>query len=179
MLGIVPQHPSSDILAPLPPGGDPMLVPVGNGRNAASLTRLTIALLSATCLACDDSPTTTPTPTVTLNGTFAGSVSDASGPGRMRWQVTQNGSQVAGTFTANDDVSGIAANGDISGTLSGATLTFRMTVPAGALPPPFSACSITSDGSGQVTGTLIDATYTGRNSCTGLFGNGRLSLSKQ
>jgi hypothetical protein len=157
-----------------------MHVPVGNRRNAASLARLTIAVLSATCLACDDEArTTSPTPTVTLTGTFAGTISDASGPGRMRWQLSQTGNQVTGTFTANDDVSGVAANGNISGTLSGATLTFRMTVPAGALPPPFATCSITSDGNGQVTTTLIDATYNGRNSCTGLFGNGRLSLTKQ
>jgi len=156
-----------------------MPVPVASGRKAASLPRLTLAVLSVVCLACDDSPTTSPTPTVTLTGTFAGNVSDASGPGRMRWQVSQTGNQVTGTFTANDDVSGIAANGDISGTLAGATLTFRLNVPAGALPPPFSACSITSDGSGQVTNTAIDATYNGRNSCTGLFGNGRLSLTKQ
>jgi len=161
-----------------------MLFPVGTGRKATSRARLTVAILGATCLACDDSRTTSPTPTsptpaVTLAGTFAGNMSDASGPGRMRWQLSQTGNQITGTFTANDDVSGIAATGDISGTLAAATLTFRMNVPAGALPPPFSACSITSDGSGQVTNTLIDATYNGRNSCTGLFGNGRLSLSKQ
>jgi hypothetical protein len=156
-----------------------MLSATGKGRKAASLARFTIAVLGATCLACDDSPPTSPTPAVTLSGTFAGSMSDTSGPGRMRWQVTQNGAQVTGTFAATDDVSGVAANGDISGTLSGGTLTFRMNVPAGTLPPPFSACSITSDGSGQVTNTLIEATYTGRNSCTGLFGNGRLSLTRQ
>jgi hypothetical protein len=144
------------------------------------LARLAIAVLSATALACDDdTPPTSPTPAVMLTGTFVGTMSDTSGPGRMRWQVSQTGSQVTGTFTANDDASGIAANGDLSGTLSGAVLTFRMTIPAGALPPPVSACSITSDGSGQVTNTLIDATYAGRNSCTGLFGNGRLSLTKQ
>jgi hypothetical protein len=154
-----------------------MPVPVASGREAASLPRLTLAVLSVVCLACDEPATTSPT--LTLTGTFAGSMSDASGPGRMRWQLSQTGNQVTGTFTANDDVSGVAANGDISGTLAGGTLTFRMQVPAGALPPPFSACSITSDGSGQVTGTLIDATYSGRNSCTGLFGNGRLSLTKQ
>jgi len=157
-----------------------MLDPFGNARAAAALARLTLAVVSATCLACEhESQPTSPAPTVTLTGTFAGNTSDTSGPGRMRWQLSQTGNQVTGTFTANDDVSGIAANGDISGTLSGATLTFRLTVPAGALPPPFSACSITSDGSGPVTNTLIDATYNGRNSCTGLFGNGRLSLTKQ
>ena len=141
------------------------------------------ALLMAA--ACGDKATETPTsPTppagpVSLAGTYAGTVSDASGPGRLTWQLTQSNAAVSGTFTAVDDVSGVTANGSVSGTVSGATLTFRMAAAPGSLPSPFAACSLELDGTAQVATTSIEGSYSGRNSCTGPFANGRLSLTKQ
>jgi hypothetical protein len=127
----------------------------------------------------DPSSPTGPTPPASLTGTYAGTVSDASGPGRLTWRLTQSNADVSGTFTARDDVSGITADGSVTGTVSGSSLTFRMTAGAGTLPPPFASCSLDLNGTAQVTAAAIDGTYTGRNSCTGPFANGRLSLTKQ
>jgi hypothetical protein len=143
---------------------------------------LTCVLAATTFVACgskEESTPTSPSPSVNLTGTFAGTVSDASGPGRMTWQLTQSGAQVTGTFTATDDTSGVAVTGDVSGTLSDTNLPVRMNTPAGRLPAPYTNCSIASEGTAQVTSTTINGTYTGRNSCTGTFGTGRFSLTKQ
>ena len=159
-----------------------MLLRYGRPMAPAAIV-LTSVLTAVTFIGCRSKSSTpsspSPSPSVNISGTFAGTVSDASGPGRMTWQLTQTGAQVTGTFSATDDTSGIAVTGDVSGTLSDTTLPVRMNTPPGRLPAPFTNCSISSEGTAQVTATTINGTYTGRNSCTGTFGSGRFSLTKQ
>lgn len=150
-------------------------------RPMARLFALAALVLVVACnRGAEDPPSPTgPTPPANVSGTYAGTVADASGPGRLTWRLTQASADVSGTFTATDDVSGLTAGGNVTGTLAGSTLTFRMTAAAGTLPPPFANCSLDLNGTAQVAGSAIDGTYTGRNSCTGPFASGRLSLMRQ
>jgi uncharacterized protein (TIGR03437 family) len=117
------------------------------------------------------------TPAITLNGTYSGDASDSSGPGTMIWRLTQTGSSVSGTMTG---IGGSAVfNGNITGTLSGTTLTFTIVVPPGGI-SGLPSCSITITGSAlNVTSTTIKGTYSGTGTCTPPFTNGQFTLSKQ
>jgi len=152
----------------------------------ARLLQLTILIVGFLVAGCGSDAPSSPSSSsgsasssVNLVGTWTGTGSDSSGPGTFTWNITQqNGNQISGTITFRN-ASNIGGLGAISGTLSGTTLAFTLHVPVGALPPPFSLCAISSDGSAQnVTASRISGTYTGTNSCSGPFNNGTLTMTK-
>jgi hypothetical protein len=118
-----------------------------------------------------------PAPPV-LSGTWTGTATDSGGPGRLTWQLEESAGAFSGTLSFTDAATGIAGTGQVSGTRSGSTLTFAMSIPAGAIGKPFASCSTSASGSGQVTSTTITGTYTGTNSCTGSFASGQLTLGR-
>jgi hypothetical protein len=94
--------------------------------------------------------------------------------------VRQSGTSVTGTLTLRDTRSGIAGQGTVSGSLTGSTLSFTMSIPAGGFPSPYSSCTATLSGTANnVTSAAIAGSYSGNNSCGGAVTGGTLSLTKQ
>jgi hypothetical protein len=141
---------------------------------------LSVFLLAA--MACGSSTTTSPTsttPAVNLTGTYSGNASDSSGPGRMTWVLTQSGTNVSGTMTGATPLGTVQFRGNISGALSGTTLTFTISIPQGGV-SAFPNCTINFSGSAAgVTSTTISGTYSGTSTCTAPFNNGQFTLTKQ
>lgn len=119
---------------------------------------------------------------ISLNGTYAGPASDNTGPGTLTWVLTQSGSTITGSLTlvAVGSTSTVTGHGTVSGTLSGSTLTFTMSIPAGGFPFPYSSCVATGSGTAtNVTSTNIAGTYSGNNSCTGSVSGGTFNLARR
>lgn len=150
---------------------------------------------SAVALACGASPaptvpsqTTTPPPAprATLAGTWSGTGADSYSPERIKWVLAQADANVTGTaeFAPMDPADGSCASchklrkGNITGTFDGTTLTLRMNFPAGGdVPTPICVTDLT--GSATVAGRQISGTYSGSDTCEGLFANGQLTLTRQ
>jgi hypothetical protein len=115
---------------------------------------------------------------ISLNGTYAGTASDNTGPGTLSWVLTQSGSKITGSVTLG--AGNITGHGTVSGTLSGSTLTFTISIPAGGLPFPYASCVIAVSGTANnVTSSSINGTYSGNNSCTGSVSGGTFNLVRQ
>ena len=124
-------------------------------------------------------------------GTWVGSMSESGGAmmgsgimggmmsgmmaGQMTWQMTQTGTNVTG----NMEMKGFKGTGQmmISGTIAGQTMTFTMNIPAGGMPE--SGCAATGNGTAQMNGNTMTGTYSGSNTCSGAFLNGRFTLSRK
>jgi hypothetical protein len=119
------------------------------------------------------------TSALNLTGTFSGNASDSSGPGRMTWLVTQTGSTINGTMTAATPSGAVQFRGNLSGTLAGSILQFVVDVPVGGV-SGLPSCAVRLSGSAPgVTNSTISGTYSGTNTCTAPFTNGRFTLTKQ
>jgi hypothetical protein len=112
-------------------------------------------------------------PAFDVTGTWSGRASDTlDGAVTFTFDLTQTGGSVTGTFAARKPPN-VRANGTITGTMSGATLTYRIYVPT------FSGCSVTINGTANVSAAALSGTYTGISTCSGPFSDGLLSLAKQ
>jgi hypothetical protein len=151
-------------------------------RRRTLVTLFSAALLAACLTGCASSTPASPTTwtqIVSLAGTYAGNASDSSGPGTMTWALTQRGANISGTMTTATPLGAVQFLGNISGKLSGATLTFTITVPQGGV-SAFLTCPITITGSANgVTSRTIAGTYSGTTSCSAPFTNGQFALTKQ
>lgn len=125
------------------------------------------------------SPTPTPPAPASLTGTWSGPASDSTGPGAMAWQITQTGTSFSGTVTMTDTSTGLTGRGSVSGTVSGSSIHFSITVPAGGFDSPFASCTASVTGDGQASSSSITGTYSGSSSCNGTIGSGKLTLNKQ
>jgi hypothetical protein len=121
-----------------------------------------------------------------LTGRWTGTGSDSYSPERVTWLLTQSNSTISGTvdFAPVDPSDGSCASchklrkGTVSGTLDGATLTLRMNFPAGA-DVPTSVCATDLSGTAAFAGNQLTGTYSGNDSCEGVFANGELTLTRQ
>lgn len=146
---------------------------------------MALILLAALAAACDDSSTpariTGPgSGTLQLAGTWTGSGADSTRQMSMTWRLTQSDGNVTGTFSATTPVGApIYTAGAVSGTLSGATLTFTITVPGGAVEGN-PDCTATFTGTADdVREDSMAGTYQGSDSCGGTFTGGRFTLLRQ
>jgi hypothetical protein len=96
----------------------------------------------------------------------------------MTWQVTQTGTSFSGTLTMLDEENGINGRGSISGSVSGSTIQFSISIPVGGFDGPFASCAADASGSGAVSSSSITGNYSGMNSCTGAVSSGQLTLTK-
>ena len=125
-------------------------------------------------------------PTGTLSGTWTGTGSDSFSPELVTWVINQSGATLSGTavLKAVDPSDGSCGschkvkNGTLTGSLSGSTLTVSMKFPAGGdVPAPICDANVSA------TGTIIDrritATYTGTDTCEGVYSNGIIELVPQ
>jgi hypothetical protein len=141
---------------------------------------LALALLQSACGGADSpSAPSAETADISLSGVFSGSGSDSSGPGQMTWTISQSRTTVSGPFVAKTKFGSVTFTGTASGSLSGTTLTFTVTVPTGGV-TGLPTCTIAMNGTATgVTSARISGTYSGTNSCTGTFTGGQFTLDKQ
>lgn len=118
------------------------------------------------------------TPATGLTGSWSGTAADNSGAGSMEWALSETGGVVSGTVTLVDATAGVRGRGTVSGTLSGSTVTFTLSVPAGGFDAPFATCSASITGQGTLADTTLTATYAGSNSCSGAVTGGVATLTK-
>ena len=132
---------------------------------------------AVTLAGCGDNPAAPDI--IVLTGTWAGQVSDSSGPGRISWQLTQSGSVISGSVTIDDPDTSFQARGILSGTVSGSLLRFSLQIPAGGFDDPYRDCTANVAGDAQLTSGSLTGTYSGTNSCTGPISSGQITVVKQ
>jgi hypothetical protein len=125
------------------------------------MPRLLLAAVGAAGLlgaACGNS-TTAPSAPINLTGTWDGLLGEA-GTGtslRMLWVATQTGQTVSGRASLVKPIADAPAFGTLSGTLTGNTLSWGYTAPAGSV-RDFPACSISGTGSATAANAVISGT---------------------
>ncbi len=162
-----------------------------------------LAALAAWLVACGSMPpalTTAPSPAapapptpspavpgpVSLSGTWTGMGSDSFSPELVTWVIAQSGGSLSGTAEINavDPSDGTCGSchkvkkGTLTGTLSGSAITISMKFPAGGdVPTPI--CDAALNATGTVVDRRITATYTGSDTCEGIYSNGIIELARQ
>ena len=113
------------------------------------------ALLAALILqsiftgACEDKTPTAPTPApMTVTGRWATDIPVQGVTTRMTWQLTQADSSVTGPVLVGVNSGTILLNGVLSGTLTGSSLAYTITVNPGGVPSQTSCA-------GQLGGIMI------------------------
>ena len=132
-------------------------------------------------------PAPSPAPaTGALSGTWSGTGSDSFSPELVTWVINQSGTTLSGTaeLKAADPSDGLCGSchkvkqGTLTGTVSGSSLTVSMRFPAGGdVPAPI--CDANLSATGTVTDRRITATYTGSDTCEGVYSNGVIELARQ
>lgn len=118
----------------------------------------------------------------TVAGTWVGTVFLLGQNTTMTWQLTQSDQSASGPVTVAQATGTVLLNGSLSGTVAGSTLTYVITVGAGAI-PSLPNCS------GQLSGTTtiyagatttMNGTFTVASStCPATFPDAAFTLTKQ
>jgi hypothetical protein len=142
------------------------------------LGALVVSLLSAACG--DQLPAEPSDPETNFSGTWRGNITVSNVSAVMTWALTQTGSSVTGPVLIALPTGVVLLNGTVSGTVSGNSLPFTLTVPPGGI--------LTQPGcSGRITGTSTLATAAAMNgsytvassTCTTGLTNGTFVLTRQ
>jgi hypothetical protein len=149
------------------------------------LTALMLSCAVAWLPACGSSNSTpvTPTPsTVNVAGTWAANVAAVGTSARMTWTLSQSNTTVTGPVLLSLSTGIVLMNGFLTGTVSGTTLTYTISVGPGGIPLQ-PACA------GQIGGTMAIvigtvSTLTGTpavtsSSCPVPLPAGSITLTKQ
>ena len=149
---------------------------------------LVAAALLLAMTGCSSSPAAPNSANSALNisGSWTGTGTDAQGPEKFRWTLTQTGSTLTGTaiMDPGDPADGSCAschkqkNGTVSGTISGTALTLTLDFPKGGsdLTP---LCGITMTATtSDVAAGRIAAAYTGTTTCEGPITDGMLVVAR-
>jgi len=154
------------------------------GTAAIPVGVIVTALLSG-CQASPKTPTSPAPLPINMTGTWNGTGADSFGPERVTWVLTQSGTTVSGTaeLKAADPLDGSCGSchkvkkGTFAGTLSGTSLSIAMTFPAGGdVPAPICVAELT--GTATVAVGRITASYTGTDTCEGIYTNGTMELTR-
>lgn len=159
---------------------------------------LTGALTAAACTGSTSSMSTnsmmsptaaTPTANTAITGAWVGTTSDSTGTmmgaglspsmmSNMTWQITQNGNAFTGVMQFPGYAGMMGGVMTVSGTINGKTATFTMTMPSGSMMT--ATCSAVANGTLDLDDlmTQMHGTYSGSNSCTGLFNQGQMSMTR-
>ena len=123
---------------------------------------------------------------VAVSGTWTGRGADSFSPELVTWVIEQSGSALSGTAEINavDPADGTCGSchkvkkGTLTGTVSGTSITVAMTFPAGGnVPTPI--CEASLNATGTIVDRRITATYTGTDTCEGVYSNGVMDLARQ
>jgi hypothetical protein len=141
--------------------------------------------------ACGSSSPVSPSTATTVSGTWTGSSHDTSGQETISWTVSQAGNTLSGTVGMSDTTRSMMGSGTMTGTVSGNTVTFRMTVPTGGFNGFMSSCSMMVDGQATMSsdGHTMTGSYSGNmsgmmsgsmmnQSCGGAMQNGQFTLTR-
>jgi hypothetical protein len=151
-------------------------------------TVIAIFVASFTTVACGGGTTSPTSPSGhTMSGSWLGSTSDSSGSmmgagltsaqmSNAQWTITQNGASFAGTMQFGGYMMGGTMT--VSGTMSGHSGTFTMTMPSGSM--MMAGCTAGASGTFDMDDlmTQMHGTYSGTNSCTGAFDHGQMSFHR-
>jgi hypothetical protein len=111
---------------------------------------LSIAVLLGSACGSDNSPAS-PTPTLTVSGTYAGDITVQATPTRMVWTVTQTANAFSGSVVMSLSSGIVLLNGIVGGTVSGTSIVYTILVSPGGLP-------LQPQCSGQLGGTAVGTT---------------------
>jgi hypothetical protein len=155
--------------------------------------RLLIAALLATATGCGPSTTApnataglTPGASLNLSGTWIGTGTDAQGPEKFRWTLTQTGNNVTGTAMLDpaDPTDGTCGSchkqksGTFAGMISGAALTMTLDFPEGGGDvTPLCGLTMKATTTDVAVGRIASA-YTGSTTCEGPITDGMLVMSR-
>jgi hypothetical protein len=129
----------------------------------------------------------TPPVIVTYTGNWQGTAMDSQGAMFVTWALSQSGSSVSGTVVTNSvhpndgtcSSCHRSKSGTITGTISGDTLSLSMFFAAGGSGDPTPICSATFSGSSSGSDAdSIVVSYSGSDTCEGLFSNGTLPMTR-
>lgn len=146
-----------------------------------SVTPVTIAPSPTT-----PAPAPAPGGSGSLVGTWSGTGSDSFSPELVTLTIAQSGSDLSGTaeLKAVDPADGSCGSchkvkqGTLTGTVAGAVVSLALNFPAGGnVPTPICAAAFSATGS--VADNRLTATYTGTDSCEGIYSNGQMALTRQ
>jgi len=131
-------------------------------------------------------PAPTPVGSGELSGTWTGAGSDSFSPERITLVVNHTGGSISGTAEINavDPADGTCGSchkvkrGTLTGTLSAEGLTISMKFPSGGdVPAPI--CDAEFNARATVTNRRITGTYTGSDTCEGMYTDGVIELIQQ
>jgi hypothetical protein len=127
-------------------------------------------------------PTSPTTPTINLSGTWTGNVTILTISGVMTWTLTQSGGNVTGPVVLTQPTGFVLLNGFLTGTLSGSTLTYAISVGPGGIP---SQPTCTGQLGGQLTATigapstLVGTSNLTSSTCSAPVPGGPLTMTRQ
>jgi hypothetical protein len=124
---------------------------------------------------------------VNLSGTWSGSGSDGLGPGTFTWVLTQSGTSVSGSASMRpvSETDGSCASchkikdGSISGSVSGAAVTLRMSFALGGSQPTPTCLVVMDVSASGVTSTSVSGMYNGSDSCEPLVALGSITMTRR
>ncbi len=124
----------------------------------------------------------TPTPSApTVTGTWSGPLTFEGQTATMTWTLTQTGSSVSGPARVALPNGIVLLNGQLTGTLTGSTMTYSIAVAQGGVPAE-PACSGRLDGSVAVTqgatSTMTGSYTVGTSSCKTNLTGGNFTLTR-
>ena len=144
-----------------------------------ALTAAVLSVMLSTACHSDSQPMPSPSDVnASVSGTWRGAASDSTGPGPLIWRLAQNGTSFTGTVTIVDSATNVSGRGSISGTVSGTTLHFSMSIPSGGFDQPYDGCAAQVSGDAQVSGASLAGSYSGLNSCTGIVTAGQIKMTR-
>jgi hypothetical protein len=137
-----------------------------------------VALCAFTIASCGDNSSSPSA--VNVAGTWNGNLPTLLGTARVTWALTQTGTAVSGTASVVDATAQPVFSGPLSGSVSGSTLTYNVTIPAGGV-PVVPSCTGRIDGTMAVNGSSMSGAFTGTSSCQSQvpLTGGNLTMSKQ
>jgi hypothetical protein len=152
---------------------------VSHVRSAA----IVAVLLGLAASGCTSSSTpNTPTQGINLTGTWTGNLTVQGAPVRMTWTLTQaDATNVTGPVTVGLTSGTVLMNGFLTGTLSGSSLTYTISVGPGGIPTqPTCVGQVggTMAATIGVTSTLAGTSAVTGSNCTPPFPGGTITLTR-
>lgn len=144
------------------------------------LLQCVLIAASLIATACGDEMPTEPTNQATdLTGTWRGNITVSSVSAIMTWTLAQTGTSVNGPVIIALPTGVVLMNGTVTGTLSGTSLGFTVTVPAGGIVSQPGCSGQIAGANMVVSSTTMTGAYSIVNStCTTGLTNGTFVLTR-
>jgi hypothetical protein len=122
-----------------------------------------------------------------LSGTWTGSGSDGLGPETFSWVLAQSGTALSGSVSMRplSETDGSCTSchkvkdGSISGSVSGTTVTLKMSFALGGSQPTPTCLVVMDVSASDVTSTSLASSYNGSDSCEPAVALGSITMTRQ